>query len=182
MNGRSGRGSSSREGGPHPSQTPANIVALAQVSSCLGTGADLPDSLYRRWFDAGSNPGTGAEHQQGKQEQGHPAGLHMGLPWCHHDHPQTTGCSLGNGINSYLRYAKKHFHTNMPETLIANTAFHTHLLTSLLSNSTPLPPPNNSLATHQCPFTCKVLSRSLSASSWDNPGHATGAFHAVHNP
>lgn len=44
------------------------------------------------------------------------------------------------------------------------------------------PTPNNSLVTHQLPFTCRVLSRSPSAFSWDSPGHARGALHAVHNP
>lgn len=58
----------SREGGPHPSQTDSSkpCPSLAQVSGCLRTGADLPDSVYGMWFDAGNNSGTGAEHQQGK--------------------------------------------------------------------------------------------------------------------
>lgn len=177
-----GEGSTVGKGGPHPSQTAANIVPLLLGSVVAWGQAQTP---YGRWFDSGVTQGQGLSTSKENTGAGSSSRTARGAALAS---PQLSTnsregvCSLGNGISSYLTYAKKHFHTNMPESLMANTAFHTHLLASLLSNSTPLPPPNNSLVTHQLPCTCRVLSRSLSAFSWDNPGHATGALHAVHNP
>lgn len=66
MNGRSGTGNYSGEGGPDPSQTPANIVPLLLRSVVAWGQVQTCQTLYGRCFDAGSNSGTGAEHQQGK--------------------------------------------------------------------------------------------------------------------